>query len=58
MGMFMDTDGLPLAFCVNPVNTSEQQTMQQLEEILANEFGLSEFVVCTDAGLSSIDNRL
>ena len=58
MGMFMDADGLPLAFCINPGNTSEQQTMQPLEEILANEFKLSEFVVCTDAGLASIDNRL
>ncbi len=31
--------------------------MQPLEEILANEFNLSEFVVCTDAGLASINNR-
>ena len=58
MGMFMDADGLPLAFCINPGNTSEQQTLQPLEEILANDFNLSEFVVCTDAGLASIDNRL
>ena len=58
MGLFMDSDGLPLAFCINPGNTSEQQTMQPLEEILANEFNLSEFVVCTDAGLASIDNRM
>lgn len=58
MGMFMDADGLPLAFCINPGNTSEQQTLKPLEEILANEFNLSEFVVCTDAGLASIDNRL
>lgn len=57
MGMFMDADGLPLAFCINPGNTSEQQTLQPLEEILANEFDLSEFVVCTDAGLASINNR-
>lgn len=58
MGMFMDSDGLPLAFCINPGNASEQQTLKPLEEILANEFNLSEFVVCTDAGLASIDNRL
>lgn len=58
MGLFMDADGLPLAFCINPGNTSEQQTLQPLEEILANEFNLSEFIVCTDAGLASIDNRL
>lgn len=58
MGMFMDADGLPLAFCINPGNTSEQQTLRPLEEILANEFNLSEFVICTDAGLASMDNRL
>lgn len=58
MGMFMDADGLPLAFCINPGNTSGQQTLQPLEEILANEFNLSDFVICTDAGLASIDNRL
>ncbi len=58
MGMFMDADGLPLAFCINPGNTSEQQPLQPLEEILANEFNLSEFVVCTDAGQGSIDNRI
>lgn len=58
MGMFMDSDGLPLAFCINPGNTSEQQTLQPLEEILANKFNLSEFVVCTDAGLGSIGNRI
>jgi len=57
MGLFMDADGMPLAFCINPGNTSEQQTMKPLEETLANEFNLSEFVVCTDAGLASIDNR-
>ncbi len=34
-----------------------KQTLQPLEEILANEFNLSEFVVCTDAGLASINNR-
>lgn len=58
MGMFMDADGLPLAFCINPGNTNEQQTLQPLEEILANDFNLSEFVICTDAGLASISNRL
>lgn len=58
MGMFMDADGLPLAFCINPGNTNEQQTIQPLEEILANQFNLSEFVVCTDAGLASMDNRV
>lgn len=57
IGMFMDMDGLPLAICVNPGNTSEQKTLQPLEEVLAEKFGLSKFVVCTDSGLGSRDNR-
>lgn len=57
IGMFMDMDGLPLGMCVNPGNTSEQKTLQPLEEVLAEKFGLSKFVVCTDGGLGSKDNR-
>lgn len=58
LGMFMDADGLPLAFCVNPGNTPETQTMQPLEEKLADNFNLSDFVVCTDGGLGSLENRM
>lgn len=57
IGLFMDMDGLPLAMCVNPGNKSEQQTMQPLEEILAQKFNLTKFVVCTDGGLGSKNNR-
>lgn len=57
IGMFMDMDGLPLAMCVNPGNMSEQKTLQPLEEVLAEKFGLSKFVVCTDGGLGSKSNR-
>lgn len=58
LGMFMDSDGLPLAFCVNPGNTPETQTLQPLEEKLADNFKLSAFVACTDGGLGSIENRM
>lgn len=57
IGMFMDMDGLPLAMCVNPGNMSEQKTLQPLEDVLAEKFGLSKFVVCTDGGLGSKSNR-
>lgn len=57
IGMFMDMDGLPLAICVWPGNTSEQKTLQPLEEVLADNFGLSKFVICTDGGLGCKDNR-
>lgn len=58
LGMFMDSDGLPLAFCVNPGNTPETQTLQPLEEKLADNFNLSSFVACTDGGLGSVENRM
>ena len=58
MGMFMDMDGMPLAFCINPGNTNEQVTLKPLEATLHEKFGISKMVVCTDAGLSSYENRL
>ena len=57
MGLFMDGDGIPLAFCMHDGNTNEQKTLRPLEEQIMNDFGTSRFVVCTDAGLSSAANR-
>ena len=57
MGLFMDSDGIPLAFCINKGNTNEQVTLKPLEEKIISDFKLSEFVVCTDAGLASAANR-
>ena len=57
MGLFMDGNGLPLAFCINPGNTNEQVTMKPLEKSILKDFDISDFVVCTDAGLSSTSNR-
>lgn len=57
MGMFMDMDGIPLAFVVFPGNESEQTTLQPLEEKLGCKFGMTDFIVSTDAGLGSESNR-
>lgn len=57
MGMFMDGDGIPLAFNIFPGNESEQAWLQPLEETLGRKFDLTEFVVSTDAGLASEGNR-
>jgi len=57
MGLFMDRDGVPLAFCINPGNKNEQQSLIPLEEKLMEKFDMSKFIVCTDAGLSSNANR-
>lgn len=57
MGLFMDKSGIPLAFCIHEGNRSEQQTLTPLEKQLMRDFSLSQFVVCTDAGLASEANR-
>lgn len=57
MGLFVDMDGIPLAFCVNPGNTAETTTLKPLEDKLKDKFGLSKVVVCTDGGLASYENR-
>jgi len=57
MGLFMDGDGIPLAFDIYNGNTNEQVTMQPLEKKIMEDFPLAKFVVCTDAGLSSMENR-
>lgn len=58
MGLFMDGDGFPLAFSINSGNTNEQVTLKPLEQQIIKDFGLSKFVVCTDAGLASNENRV
>ena len=57
MGLFMDGDGIPLAFSIHSGNTNEQTTLRPLEEKILKDFELSKFIVCTDAGLSSMENR-
>ncbi|MGL4697469.1 IS1634 family transposase [Enterococcus larvae] len=57
MGLFMDMDGIPIAFGIYPGNDNKQTTMIPLEKKLTEKFDMSRFVVCTDAGLSSATNR-
>lgn len=57
MGLLMDKSGIPLAFCINKGNQNEQLSLKPLEQQIMRDFELSKFIVCTDAGLSSIANR-
>ena len=57
MGLFMDGNGIPLAFSITSGNTNEQTTLTPLEEKILKDFELSKFIVCTDAGLASNANR-
>ena len=57
MGLFMDYDGIPLAFDIFPGNQSEQPTLKPLEKKVISDYGMDQIIVCTDAGLSSKSNR-
>lgn len=57
MGLFMDANGLPLSFTLFDGNQNEQPSMKPLEKEIIRDFKLSDFIVCTDAGLSSKQNR-
>ena len=57
MGLFVDKEGFPLAMNIEPGNTAETVTLKPMEEMLKEKFGLSRIIVCTDAGLSSYENR-
>lgn len=57
MGLFMDADGIPLAFDVFPGNQNEQATLKPLETKIIRDFACSEFIFCSDAGLGSRANR-
>ena len=53
MGMFMDGDGIPLAFSLFPGNANEQTSLKPLEEKVLQDFGCTKFIYCSDAGLGS-----
>jgi transposase len=57
MGLFMDADGIPLAFDIFPGNQNEQTTLKPLESKILQDFGCSDFIFCSDAGLGSSSNR-
>ena len=53
MGLFMDGDGIPLAFSTFPGNQNEQKSLKPLERKVLSDFGCQKFVYCSDAGLAS-----
>lgn len=57
MGLFVDGDGLPLAFSLFPGNQNEQTSLKPLEQKILQEFGHQKFIYCSDAGLASESNR-
>lgn len=57
MGLFMDADGIPLAFDIFLGNQNEQLTLKPLEKKVIKDFNCSEFVFCSDASLGGKSNR-
>ena len=57
MGLFVDSDGIPMSFDIFPGNRNEQPTLKPLEERIIANYGLKNVIVCTDAGLCSKTNR-
>ena len=58
MGLFMDGDGIPLAFSIFPGNANEQTSLKPIEKKVLGEFGCQKFIYCSDAGLASEDIRV
>ncbi len=57
LGLFMDGDGIPLAFDVHSGNTNEQTTVLPLERKIVKDFGLSDFIYISDGGINSNEIR-
>lgn len=57
MGLFMDTDGIPLSMCLTSGSDNEQTTAIPLEKKLVEMFKGKPFIYCADAGLGSYNIR-
>ena len=57
MGLFMDTDGIPLSMCLVSGSDNEQTTAIPLEKKLIKMFKKNEFIYCSDSGLGSYHIR-
>lgn len=57
MGLFIDGEGIPLAFSLFPGNQNEQKSLKPLELKILSQFGCDRFIYCADAGLASEEIR-
>lgn len=57
MGLFMDTDGIPLSMCITSGSDNEQTTAIPLEKKLTQMLKGKKFIYCADAGLGSLNIR-
>lgn len=57
MGLFINSEGIPLAYDIFPGNTSEQVTAIPLENQVASFLKKKDFIYCADSGLNSAKIR-
>jgi transposase len=56
MGLFMDSNGLPVSMSIFPGNTSDSLTLQPTMKDIKESYGLGRLVVVADKGLNSSSN--
>ena len=56
MGLFMDSNGLPISMSIFPGNTSESLTLQPTMNEVKESYGLGRLVVVADKGINSSKN--
>jgi len=53
MGLFMDSNGLPVSMSMFPGNTSDSLTLQPTMNEIKASYGLGRLIVVADKGLNS-----
>ena len=56
MGLFMDSNGLPVSMSIFPGNMSDSLTLQPIMKDVKGSYGLGRLVVVADKGLNSSKN--
>jgi len=56
MGLFMDTDGIPLTYGLYPGNMLDKQTLIPMMQRVSKKFDLGRYIVVGDRGMMSGDN--
>ncbi|MEO1785370.1 IS1634 family transposase, partial [Thermodesulfobium sp. 4217-1] len=56
MGLFIDSNGLPISMSIFPGNTSDSLTLQPVMKDVKESYGLGRLIVVADKGLNSSKN--
>jgi len=56
MGLFIDSNGLPVSMSIFPGNTSESLTLQPTMNEVKQSYGLGRLIVVADKGVNSLKN--